>query len=131
MSRPEGRHWTNDEVAAEIKKSNPKIRVGGAYLSALRSGKRQHPSPELLGALARFFRVSPGYFFDSGEADRISQQLAALNEMKQIGVRAVALRAVGLPAASIDAVTTILDHMRKLQGLPAVPPDDETDHDQT
>jgi transcriptional regulator with XRE-family HTH domain len=123
MSRPRGRPWTNDEVATEIKKSAPEIKVSGAYLSALRSGKRRQPSRDLLVALARFFGVSPAYFFDSGQADRVNQQLAALDELRQAGVRSVALRAVGLPPEILDAVTAILDQMRRLQGLPAVDED--------
>lgn len=119
-SRPGGRSWTNDEVAAQIKKSNPAVRVSGAYLSAMRIGKRRQPSRELLVELAKFFGVSPGYFFDSGHADRITQQLAALDELRQAGVRGVALRAAGLPPDSLAVVTAVLDQMRKLQGLPPV-----------
>jgi transcriptional regulator with XRE-family HTH domain len=119
-SRPKGLRWTNDQVAAEIKKSNPDIRVSGAYLSALRTGKRTRPSPELQVALAKFFGVSPAYFFDPDRAERVSQQLTALDQMSQAGVRAVALRAVGLPAESLGAMAAVLDQMRKAQGLPPV-----------
>ena len=105
VSRPGGRPWTNDEVAAQIKRSNPLVKVGGAYLSALRNGKRRQPSRDLLAELAKFFGVSLGYFYDSGQADRISQQLAALDELRQAGVHGVALRAVGLPADSLEVVT--------------------------
>jgi transcriptional regulator with XRE-family HTH domain len=126
VSRPRGRPWTNDEVAAGIKRTNPAIKVSGAYLSALRNGKRRQPSRDLLTALAKFFGVSPAYFFDSGQADRISQQLAALDELRQAGVRGLALRAVGLPAESLSVVNAVLDQMRKLQGLPPV---DEQERD--
>jgi transcriptional regulator with XRE-family HTH domain len=117
--------WTNDQVAAEIKKINPKIRVGGAYLSALRTGARTRPSPELLAALAKFFGVSPAYFFDPHRASHISQQLAVLDQMSQAGVRAVALRAVGLPVETLGAMATVLDQMRKAQGLPPVTEQDK------
>jgi transcriptional regulator with XRE-family HTH domain len=120
MSRPKGLRWTNDEVAAEIKKADPDIKVSGAYLSALRTGKRTRPSPELQVALAKFFGVSPAYFFDSQRGEQIGHQLAALDDMRQAGVRAIALRAVGLPTESLDAMTTVLDQMRRLQGLPPV-----------
>jgi transcriptional regulator with XRE-family HTH domain len=121
LSRPQGRPWTNDEVAAEIKKSAPTVKVSGAYLSAIRNGKRLQPSHDLLIALAKFFGVAPAYFFDPDGADRISRQLAALDELRQAGVRSIALRAIGLPTDSMDAVTAVLDQMRKLQGLPPVP----------
>ncbi|GAA1909684.1 helix-turn-helix domain-containing protein [Streptantibioticus ferralitis] len=119
-SRPAGRRWTNDEVAAEIKKKYPRIRVSGAYLSALRTGKRTHPSQELQTAIAEFFGVSPAYFVDPDHAQRVSAQLAALEELTQAGVRAVALRAVGLQPESLEAITAVLDQVRKLQGLPPV-----------
>ncbi len=119
-SRPGGSRWTNDQVAAEIKKANPDIRVSGAYLSALRTGKRTRPSPELQVALAKFFGVSPAYFFDPDRAERVIQQLTVLDQMSQAGVRAVALRAVGLPAENLGAMAAVLDQMRKAQGLPPV-----------
>ncbi|MEV5988242.1 helix-turn-helix transcriptional regulator [Streptomyces sp. NPDC052051] len=122
-SRPEGRRWTNDEVAARIKESHPQIRVSGAYLSALRNGKRTRPSPELQSALAEFFGVSPAYFVDSDHAQKVLQQLALLEDMSQSGVRALALRAVGLPQESLQAIVTVLDQVRKLQGLPPVEDD--------
>ncbi|QUQ66638.1 helix-turn-helix domain-containing protein [Kutzneria sp. CA-103260] len=119
-SRPRGRTWTNDEVATELKAVNPGLRVSGAYLSALRTGKRERPSRELLDALAAFFGVAPAYFYDRDHADQTSRQLAMLDELHQAGVRSIALRAVGLPPESLDAVTAVLDQIRKLQGLPPV-----------
>lgn len=119
-SRPQGRSWTNDEVAAELKKRTPGLRVSGAYLSALRTGKRERPSYDLLEALAKFFGVAPAYFFDRDHAERTTKQLAMLDEMHQAGVRSIALRAVGMPPESLAAVKTMLDQIRKLQGLPEV-----------
>lgn len=119
-SRPRGRRWTNDEVATEIKKANPDLKVSGAYLSALRTGKRANPSRELQVALAKFFGVAPAYFFDPDYADQASRQLALLDELHRAGVQSIALRAVGLPTESLDAVTAMLDQIRKLQGLPPV-----------
>jgi transcriptional regulator with XRE-family HTH domain len=119
-SRPQGRSWTNDDVAAELKKANPGLRVSGAYLSALRTGKRGRPSPELLTALAKFFGVAPAYFFDRDYADQATRQLAMLDELNKAGVRSIALRAVGLPSESLEAVRAVLDQIRKSQGLPPV-----------
>jgi transcriptional regulator with XRE-family HTH domain len=121
LSRPRGQQWTNSEVAAEIRERDPTVKVSGAYLSALRNGTRRNPSPVLLVALAKFFGVSPAYFFDSEQADRVNSQLAALDEIRLAGVRSIALRAIGLPAESLDAMASVLDQMRKLQGLPPVP----------
>ncbi|MFE0171374.1 helix-turn-helix domain-containing protein [Streptomyces sp. NPDC059002] len=119
-SRPQGRTWTNREVAEEVKLANPGLKVSGAYLSALRTGKRTNPSTDLLSALAKFFGVSPAYFVDPDHAARVDTQLAALNELSQSGVREVALRAVGLPPESLAAISAVIDQVRKLQGLPPV-----------
>ncbi|MFH8789094.1 helix-turn-helix domain-containing protein [Streptomyces roseoverticillatus] len=119
-SHPEGRRWTNSEVADKVKEKHPHVRVSGAYLSALRNGSRARPSQELLAALAEFFGVSPAYFVDPDHADRVNAQLAGLEALSQAGVRGVALRAVGLQQDSLDAITAMLDQVRKLQGLPPV-----------
>ncbi|MFE1914461.1 helix-turn-helix domain-containing protein [Streptomyces anandii] len=119
-SLPAGRRWTNNEVADKIKEKHPHIRVSGAYLSALRNGSRTRPSQELLSALAEFFGVSPAYFVDPDYAERANAQLAGLEMLNQAGVRGLALRAVGLQKDSLEAVTAMLDQVRKLQGLPPV-----------
>ncbi|MGW3207615.1 helix-turn-helix domain-containing protein [Streptomyces sp. NPDC001135] len=119
-SRPGGRRWTNNEVAGKIKEKHPHIRVSGAYLSALRNGSRTRPSQELMAALAEFFGVSPAYFVDPDHAERVNAQLAGLEALSQAGVRAVALRAVGVQQDSLNAITAMLDQVRKLQGLPPV-----------
>ena len=120
-SRPQGRQWTNAEVAAELKRASPHLKVGAVYLSQLRNGKRVNPSPELLAALARFFGVSVAYFFDDEVSDSVQTELAALHAMRNAGVRAVAMRAAGMRADNLQAITAIMDQYRQMQGLPAIP----------
>jgi hypothetical protein len=43
-----------------------------------------------------------------------------LDELNKAGVRSIALRAVGLPSESLEAVRAVLDQIRKSQGLPPV-----------
>lgn len=120
QSRPHGRRWTNDEVATEIKVRHPDLKVSGAYLSALRTGRRANPSRDLQEALAKFFGVAPAFFSDPEYFDQASRQLALLEELSQADVRSIALRTVGLPGESLGAVTAMLDQIRKLHGLPPV-----------
>jgi transcriptional regulator with XRE-family HTH domain len=119
-ARPQGRSWTNAAVAAELKAISPDLKAGAVYLSQLRSGKRTNPSHELLAALAKFFGVSVGYFFDEKVAESVLIELATVEAMRQAGVRAVAMRAAGIPQESLQAITTILDQYRQMQGLPPV-----------
>ncbi|MFD7711345.1 helix-turn-helix domain-containing protein [Streptomyces sp. NPDC059786] len=118
--RPKGRHWTNAEVAEELKRTNPELKVGGVYLSQLRTGKRSNPSPDLLAALARFFGVSVAYFFDEKVAESVLGEVAAIEALRQAGVRAVAMRAAGMKKENLQAITAIMDQYRQLQGLPPV-----------
>ncbi|REH18164.1 helix-turn-helix protein [Kutzneria buriramensis] len=125
FSMPGNRHWTNDEVAEAIKQTDPELRVSGSYLSALRKGRRTRPSPELQAALAKFFGVSPAYFVDAEYAEQVDCQLALLDQLRQAGVQGIALRAIGLPQDSLEAITAVLDQIRRQRGLPPV--DDEND----
>ncbi|MET9799541.1 helix-turn-helix domain-containing protein [Streptomyces sp. NPDC006368] len=118
--RPKGKHWTNAEVAEELKRANPELRVGGVYLSQLRTGKRSNPSPDLLAALARFFGVSVAYFFDDEIAESVLSQVAAIEALREAGVRAVAMRAAGMKRENLQAITAIMDQYRQMQGLPPV-----------
>lgn len=119
-ARPQSRSWTNADVAAELKQTSPDLKVGAVYLSQLRTGKRTNPSNELLAALANFFGVSVAYFFDEEVADSVLSELSAVEAMRQSGVRAVAMRAAGMRTENLQAITTIMDQYRQLQGLPPV-----------
>ncbi|WP_031465105.1 helix-turn-helix domain-containing protein [Sciscionella sediminilitoris] len=119
-ARPGGKRWTNAEVVAELKRISPELKVGPVYLSQIRTGKRTNPSQELLSALAKFFGVSVAYFFDEELADSVLSELAAVEAMRQSGVRAVAMRAAGLREENLEAITTIMDQYRQMQGLPPV-----------
>ncbi len=118
--RPQGRQWTNAEVAEELKERVPNLKVGAVYLSQLRTGKRSNPSHELLSALAGFFGVSVAYFFDEKLADSVQAELAAVEAMKHAGVRSVAMRAAGMREDTLQAITAIMDQYRQMQGLPPV-----------
>ncbi|AHH94012.1 hypothetical protein GCM10010174_85200 [Kutzneria viridogrisea] len=122
--RPEGRsgrRWTNDEVAAAIKKSEPDIRVSGAYLSALRTGAKRRPSTELLVALARFFGVPLDYFVNEAVAAQADAELELAKVAGNLGVRQLALRALELSPEGLAAVTKIIDQVLALDGKPPTP----------
>ncbi|MCX5192521.1 helix-turn-helix domain-containing protein [Streptomyces sp. NBC_00249] len=118
--RPKGKHWTNAEVAEELKRANPELKAGSVYLSQLRTGKRSNPSPDLLAALARFFGVSVAYFFDDKVAESVLSEVAAIEALRQAGVRSVAMRAAGMKKENLQAITAIMDQYRQMQGLPPV-----------
>lgn len=110
---------TNDQLAAALKTVDPGLKVSGAYLSALRTGKRTRPSAELQVALARYFDVPVSYLVDPG-TDPAADRSPHLERMDELGVRSIALRAAGLDQESLSTVVAVLDHVRRLQGLPPV-----------
>lgn len=99
-------------------------RISGTYLSEMRNGKKEDPSHSKLQAIAQFFGVPVAYFYDEKVAQATDDQLALLEKLRDVGVRKVALRADGLSADSLDAVSRMLDQMRALENLPAARLDD-------
>ncbi len=108
---PKGRRYTNEEVATAIKQADPGIRVGGAYLSALRKGTKRNPSTELLTALARFFGVPASYFLDENTAAQTDAEIELAKVAHNLGVRKLALRALELSPEGLAAVTRIVEHV--------------------
>jgi transcriptional regulator with XRE-family HTH domain len=116
----QGRRYTNEEVATAVKRAHPSIRVGGAYLSALRKGTKRNPSTELLSALARFFGVPTAYFLDEETAAQTVAEIELAKVAHHLGVRNLALRALELSPEGLAAVTRIVEHV--LEGDTAQPP---------
>ncbi|MFP8964636.1 XRE family transcriptional regulator [Streptomyces nanhaiensis] len=108
---PKGRRYTNEEVATAVKRAEPGVRVGGAYLSALRKGTKKNPSTELLTALARFFGVPASYFLDERAATRTDAEIELARVAHNMGVRKLALRALELSPEGLAAVTRIVEHV--------------------
>ncbi len=113
-----GREYTYEEVAEGIRN------LGGPTIAAtqlweLRTGKKTNPRKTQLEALAAFFRVPIGYFFeDDGETARIQAQLELLAAMRNSDVERIALRAADLSPESLRAITQIVEQARHIEGLP-------------
>jgi transcriptional regulator with XRE-family HTH domain len=108
---------SNAEVAAALQREGGPT-VSATYLWQLRRGFRANPTKAHLEALARFFGVSPSYFFDESSAADIDGQLALLAAMRDAGVRAIALRSSGLSEASLQAIQGMVENARRLEKLP-------------
>ena len=116
---PAGRgEFSNAEVERAVA-ADGGTGLSAAYLSQLRHGVKANPSMRMLEALARFFRVSPAYFFGDELSQKIVAELDVLAEIRDSDVRSVALRASGLSETSLDSIRAMLDHARRLERLPA------------
>jgi transcriptional regulator with XRE-family HTH domain len=116
VRKPNRREYSNEEVSAAIARDQG-VSVSASYLWYLRTGQRDNPTFKHINALARFFGVPPAYFFDDATTAQVEAELALLAAVQDAGVRDVALRASGLSARSLDAITDMINRVRELEGL--------------
>jgi transcriptional regulator with XRE-family HTH domain len=95
------------------------VTTSAAYLSQLRTGKRDNPSARHLAAIAGLFRVPMEYFFDEDLAARIDADMKLLVAVREAGVQTIALRAHGLSTAGLTGVADIIEHIRRLEQVNA------------
>ncbi|MEU6440409.1 helix-turn-helix domain-containing protein [Streptomyces sp. NPDC047046] len=120
---PKGRGpFTYAEVSQGIRDAF-NFTISASAIQQLRTGTNTNPKMETIRALANFFNVRPGYFFDEEEAERQRAEVQVLAAMRDRDVRAVALRANGLSTSSLQMLSTVIEQARKLEGMPE---DDET-----
>ncbi|WP_369068771.1 XRE family transcriptional regulator [Kineococcus terrestris] len=115
--RPAKGEYSYEHVATAIREAGGPT-ISAAYLWMLRNGKRDNPTMRHLEALASFFGVPPGYFFDDALAARVDDQLALLATLRDVDVRRVALRASGLSSESLSTIAEMIERVRELEGLP-------------
>ena len=114
---PSKGEYTHQQVADAIEEAGGPT-ISATYLWQLRNGKRDNPTMRHLEALSSFFGVPPAYFFDDEVTERIDAELELLAALRDASVRHVALRAAGLSEESIGTIVDMIEHVRKLEGLP-------------
>jgi transcriptional regulator with XRE-family HTH domain len=114
---PRGREYTYREAASAMS-AHDGISFSSAYLWQLRTGAKDNPTIRHIEALARFFDVSPAYFFDDELTDLPEAELRLLAATKHGLPRATATSLVGLSDDSLDAVLRLTGRLRELEGLP-------------
>jgi transcriptional regulator with XRE-family HTH domain len=115
---PKGRGpYTYAEVSQGIRDTSG-VAISASAIQQLRTGTNTNPKMQTIRALAGFFGVNPGYFFDEEEAERQRAEIQVVAAMRDQGVRRVALRANGLSIASLHMLNTVIDQARRLEGMP-------------
>lgn len=115
--RPKGHGpYTYAEVSKGIRDTSG-VAISASAIQQLRTGTNTNPKMQTIRALAAFFGVSPGYFFDEEEAERQRAEIQVVAAMRDQSVRRVALRANGLSASSLNMVSTVIDQARRLEGM--------------
>jgi len=121
--RPAKGEYSYEYVSTAIRATGGPT-ISAAYLWMLRKGQRDNPTMKHLEALASFFGVPPGYFFDDALAERVDEQLSLVAALRDGDVRRVALRAAGLSSASLATISDMVERVRALEGLPEDPTTD-------
>lgn len=109
-------YWTNEQASTELGRQGTPM--SHAYLSQLRTGKRDNPSARHLAAIAALFGVPMEYFFDADVAEKIDADLRLLVAIRDAGIQGIAMRAHGLSPASLASLEGIIDQVRRLERLP-------------
>jgi len=119
---PRGREYTYREVAAAISGGDGARRNGeaisAAYVWGLRTGVKDNPTMRHLQALARFFEVSPSYFFDGELTEFPETDMRLLAASRRETLRRLAVTLLGLSEESMNAVLGAACRMRHLEALP-------------
>ena len=109
--KPPGRDfYTSGELVSSLNAMG--VRISAPYVSQLRSGARTHPSATTIEAIAKFFRVHPGYFTDAAYYAAVEKELSMMSAMRDPGVRRVVTRAIGLSPSAIDEIVKTADLLR-------------------
>ncbi|MBW1600650.1 helix-turn-helix transcriptional regulator [Streptomyces sp. JJ66] len=131
---PVGAAYTNAHVAEVISRHPGEyggVRLTEQYLSMLRNGRRDNPSPDVLRALAKFFGVPVGYLLgdlSERQAAHVEEEVRFLAAIRDQRVRQIALRSVGLPPEVQDSLTAIISQFRQQMNLPLEPPESGGTH---
>ncbi|MFD0266117.1 hypothetical protein ACFVGY_05895 [Streptomyces sp. NPDC127106] len=99
--------------------------ISGTYLWELATGKKRNITLAQLDVLAEFFGVPLEYFLNDEVYERVNSQMELAVALRNAKIRSIALRANGLPAASLDALLTMVTEARKLQNLQDGQPPEE------
>ncbi|MER5613915.1 Secondary metabolite protein [Streptomyces sp. NPDC002215] len=114
---PKGRgSYTYAEVSQGIRETSG-VAVSASAIQQLRTGTNTNPKMQTIRALAAFFGVNAGYFFDEEEAERQRAEIKVVAAMRDQDVRRVALRANGLSTSSLHMLNTVIDQARRLEGM--------------
>ena len=115
---PRGREYTYREVAAAVTGQNGTT-FSPAYLWQLRTGAKDNPTMRHLEALARFFQVSPSYFFDDELTEFPDTEVRQLVASRNETLRQMTVTLLGLSDESLNAVLNLACRLRQLEGLPS------------
>lgn len=106
--------YTYEEIADGIRAQGGPT-ISAQYLNQLHRGRRDNPTKQHLEALATFFGVPVGYFFDDTQARLVDEEIALLAVIRDAEIKDLALRALELGPEARRSVGTIIDELTRYQ----------------
>ena len=109
-----------EDVARAVRQTGgPPVSASSLWL--LRTGKKDNPTLRHVAALARYFGVAPGYFFEDGLTEAVTGDAEGLAALRSPGVRRLAVRAAGLSARSRQALGDLADALGAVEAVTGRP----------
>ena len=93
-------------------------KISDATVQLIRNGERPNPTASTMEALAKFFGVPVGYFFNEAEQLLVDEELELLVLMQNPEFRTIALRAAGLTSGNRQLLLQVIETMRTISGVP-------------
>ncbi len=93
--------------------------VSATYLSQLRSGNRENPSPALVEAVARVLAVESAQLNGGGGSDPVPEDEVVAAAVTDPVLRRLLATAAGLSAASVELLSNMAGRLRVAEGRAA------------
>ncbi|MFB9743814.1 hypothetical protein ACFFOU_22090 [Pseudonocardia sulfidoxydans] len=90
--------------------------ISSVYILKILNGERNEPSQRYLKDLARFFEVSPAFFWEDEPADLDAGELRERIVLRDGHLRAMMLRVARLSPGAQQAVSAIVEVLLKAEG---------------
>ncbi len=119
------RELTYQEVADGIMEQSG-TKISPSYIWELRTGATTNPRKAHIEALARFFKVSPVYFYEDEQGERIYERLESMVAVRDSNINRIAGRIQDLSPRGQELIAGIVEQVaqqeeeerRRLQEAP-------------
>lgn len=113
---PDRGPYSYREIEAGIKEHPGAMTA--AHVQQLATGKQPNPRKHNIEALAAFFGVPVGYFFDAGIAREVDAEISSIIDWRNTEEGALAQRLNALSPAHRNAVSAMIDHLAEYEAQP-------------
>ncbi len=106
------RELTYQEVADGVMEQSG-VKISPSYIWELRTGATTNPRKAHMEALAKFFKVSPVYFYDDEQGEQIYERLESLVTIRDSNVGRIAARARDLSPRGQELIANIIEQVAR------------------